>query len=128
MVDFTHVTGAVTWVADNYAPWSAIGSSPNGVAVAYGTCSLSPIVIGHSIYSAPASVPCDYIQVVPHPTATSGAIESVDCTLPTPITYVTGGSILTIDPAGGHLCDPCCGFCGLPTSDSSWGRIKRLYN
>ena len=130
-IETFYVNGPVIFLADNYNPWSAVGSSEAGVTVVYGTCQSSPVFIGFSIYSAPAAQPCDFIYVVPDPAAPSRQVESVDCSLPIPITYAAGRRLLTIDPAGGHACIPRCDSEAppppVPVRRTHWGRIKALY-
>ena len=115
------------WVFDNYLPHSAIGSAPLGVAVAYGACKASPVVIGHSGYTMLDFGGCESLRVVPDPASTSGTIESIDCSLPTPLKFVAVGSVLTYKVLGTYVCRPAA--CGqiIPVRDTSWGRIKALY-
>lgn len=109
-IDTSNVTGGAVWLADNVSPYSAIGNTSTGISVAYGSCKVSPLPIGFTLYLALGTpAPCDYLEVVPDPAATSGGIESVDCTLPLPLKFAAGGSILTIDALGGSSCSPGCG-------------------
>ena len=118
---------AFVWLFDNYVPWTAIGSAPAGVAVAYGACKVSPVVIGFSGYTMFAAGRCESLEVVPDPASTSGTIESIDCTLPTPIKYIAGSSLLHHNPGGAYICIPLCGH-EPPVENTSWGKIKTLYN
>ena len=115
------------WVFDNFLPNSAIGSSPLGVAVAYGSCKASPWPIGSSGYTMLDFGGCVSLTVVPDPASTSGTIESIDCTLPVPLKFVAGGSVLTFNANGAYPCNPACGQV-IPVRDTSWGRVKSLYN
>ena len=128
---------AFVWVFDNYLPNAALGSAPTGVAIAYGGCKASPWMIGFSGYTMLASTQCEYLDVVPDPASTSGTIESIDCTLPVPLKFLAGCDILTFNPNGAYTCNPPCGRfgpgsfdCGqtVPIRDTSWGRVKSLYN
>ena len=115
------------WIFDNFLPNSAIGSSPAGVAVAYGSCKVSPWNIGSSGWTMLDFGGCTSLTVVFDPASTSGTIESIDCTLPVPLKFVAGGSVLTYNAGGAYTCDPICGQI-TPIRDSSWGRVKKLYN
>ena len=126
---------AFVWVFDNYLPNAHIGSAPTGVTVAYGACKASPWVIGFSGYTMSATTQCEWLDFAPHPDATTGMVESIDCTLPTPVTYEAGCAILVYRPPGAACNVPCGAILGggypcghaVPVRDTSWGRVKTLY-
>lgn len=102
--------------------WSvvAIGDTQSGATASYGACLSSPIVLARVTYvSMGASPPCAFLEVVPDPESSTGAIEVVDCASQT---LVGAGSRLYVNP------DDSC-RCGLanPSRDTDWGRIKAMY-
>ena len=114
----------VTWLADNYLPWLHLGSSPNGVVISYGACQAAPVVIGFTLYNV-TSTTCATLQVVPDPDEPTGAIVTLDCSLPEPLKYVAGGGSFTVFGVwdfGGCHCAP------TPVETTTWGRIKALYD
>jgi len=117
---------SVVWLADNYGVYFPLGEANTGVTVAYGFCVVSPFLIGSSTYlynSLSGGTTCDgWLEVVPDPKATSDTVESIDCSVPTPIKYVAGSSVATL---GVLDCTPGCGQ--VPVLDTSWGKIKSLY-
>jgi len=99
------------WVEET-SPFSVtVGDSPNGIAIDYGGCKLTPILVLAITYQLlGTSAPCGYLAVEPHPGSMTGMIDVVTCTDPA---YASGGTVGT--------------ECPLPTTESTWGRIKSLY-
>lgn len=126
-------TGAV-WLEDNI-PWPVhIGDSqlnePSGLSIAFlseVTCgqSNSPIYLGSISYSTQgAAPPCCYYPVV----KAADAHPEFD----TPIAVKCTDYLFGVE-AGGAWINPdetcsCTGQMPLPVHDTSWGRVKALYN
>jgi hypothetical protein len=93
-----------------------------GVAIAYGSCMNGPIQLMRLNFSCYGDVPppCSSLEVVPAPDAPSGTIETVDCA---DHKLVGNGSLFTINPDGTCVCGEV-----VPVQESSWGKIKSLYN
>ena len=112
-----------TWLADNTAPYQSIGSSPAGIATAYGACVSGSFLINTMTYITSGNIPaCETLQVVEDPTSTSGQVEFIDCSLPVPVKAtvpVAGTAIFNNDGS----CQ-----CNIPVRDTTWGKVKRLYN
>jgi hypothetical protein len=121
------------WLADTPA-FTVIGNTQTGVAVAYGGCLVSDILLVTVMYNCLAVQPtCAYVEVVVDPGATSGTIEVADCGSPIAL-YPGGGvgSVLFVGP-NGSSCSTHPGWpggrpCGLPTKETNWGKIKAMYN
>jgi len=116
----SHTMAYVAWTANHQV---AVGNDPRiGVAVTYDLgCEAGPILVGWIAYFAAGSSPvCSNITVVPDPIAASGRIEGVDCFF---VSTFPNASVLTIN--GDVTCT-----CGeqTPTEETSWGRVKALYN
>ncbi len=96
-----------------------------GVAIAYGSCITTGAIylfrITFACFDEMVPPPaCSKLEVVPAPDAPSGTIEVVGCA---DDKLVGGGGRLNINPTSS------CMECGPnPTKDSSWGKIKSLYN
>jgi hypothetical protein len=98
---------------------TVIGNSQTGISIGYTECLQGPILLTSVAWFGQGTTPeCCEVRVVPDPTATSGAIEAVDCNYE--FTYPHGGvAIINTDPA---LCP-----CHNPVKESTWGGIKALY-
>ncbi len=87
--------GGLPWnhLGDQWQTTTSIGGSVVGVSLGYGACFAAPFYLGVANFFGSNAPICSLIQIVPDPTAPSGQIESVDCSLPSPIKYFpTGGS------------------------------------
>jgi hypothetical protein len=101
-------------------PYYAIGNSQTGVSIAYTYCVPSPNMIMYIQYFAQGlSATCSKIKVVDHPTATPPGIYVVDCSDPPNLLTATGGSVV-INPDATCMCD-------IPVEETTWGKIKSLY-
>jgi hypothetical protein len=102
------------------APYIGIGSSPFGIAIAYGGCFPSPnMILTLQYFASGVSPPCGYVRVVDDPTAIPPGIYVTDCDSPPNLLTATGGSA-SVNP------DPSCN-CDIPVEETSWGQIKSLY-
>ncbi|MHC4326314.1 MAG: hypothetical protein ACYSUX_18745 [Planctomycetota bacterium] len=98
-----------------------LGDAVNGAGVSYGICKSGPIYAAMVIYTATTGpMPCDLITVVADPSGNPPGIYMADCTTPNPVQFeiTTGGSAIFSD--GTCPCD-------VPVEDTSWGKIKSLY-
>lgn len=71
-----------TFLGDQWNFKTVIGTSHEGVSIAYGTCQESPVYLGVSNFQTTGDEPCTLIWVGPDPNALSGQIEGVDCNRP----------------------------------------------
>ena len=114
----------LTWLADNVSPYFGIGDSQNGIAIAYGAClSNFPGPILTMTYLAAGNTPaCETLRILEDPGSLSGQVEFIDCTLPIPLKF-------TVPMAGTGIVnnDGSC-VCNIPVRDTTWGRVKALYN
>jgi hypothetical protein len=105
------------------SPYTIIrGNSQSGVTVDYGSCVAAPVhVLTIAYFSAGLGGPrCCLYPVFADPGAASGQIEVIDCGGAT--VFAQG---LTNTVNGNSNC-PC--ESPLPTNETTWGRIKALYN
>jgi hypothetical protein len=112
------LTGTPLTLLGESSPFNSIGSSLTGVAVAYGECRTSPIHVLTINFSGTSSA-CDRIKIAPAPNASQPGIYVTDCTTPVPSLLTAKGGWAVINP------DNTC-----PDNlinDSSWGRIKSIY-
>lgn len=114
------VYGTPLTYAGEFSAFNTIGTAPAGVAVAYGSCQVSPIHALTVTYVG-MSAPCDYIAVEGDPTTSPVGIYVTDCATPVP-------NLLTVDRGGiGYLNNDGTCPCNVPAEDTSWGQIKALY-
>jgi hypothetical protein len=109
-----------SYVADGVppgTPYLIIGNSNAGISVAYSRCETGSFWIATATMIGAGAATCSYMSVVPHPNATSGEIEAVDCE--SYRMYPTGGQAVV---NGDGTCD-----CAVPVNDKTWGGIKALY-
>jgi hypothetical protein len=112
------------WLADTPA-FTVIGNTQSGIAVAYGGCYASDILMVSIFYNCLSQQPvCASLTVVPDPGAASGTIEVADCGSPIAL-YPGGGGASVLYANADVTCD--CGEI-VPTKETSWGQIKSLYN
>jgi hypothetical protein len=95
-----------------------------GVAFSYGSCvTTGAIQLSRITFSCIGEVvppPCSKFEAVAAPDAPSGTIEVVDCA---DGKLVGNGSLMYVNPDGTCICGEV-----VPVQDSSWGKIKSLYN
>lgn len=95
-----------------------------GIAFAYGSCNTTGLIYLMRITFVCAGIdvppPCSSLEAVAAPDAPSGTIEVVDCA---DTKLIGNGSRLSINPDGTCPCGEI-----VPVQDSSWGKIKSLYN
>jgi hypothetical protein len=110
----------MTFIGQN-SPYLTIGDAREGVAIAYGSCLVSPILILELHYvGSGTSATCSYCQVVADPGAVpTPGILVADCSDPPLLFLATGGDVV-INPDASCMCD-------IPVEEASWGRIKSLY-
>jgi len=96
--------------------WPAtVGNSQTGVSVTYGGCLSSPVhVLTIKVIGRATTPECCYYPILPHPT--SGQVRAMDCNgnwqiEATPPTFING----------------CPWWCGTPVEQSTWHKIKSLY-
>ena len=102
-----------TWLDETVPHPVFVGSSPNGIIIAYGTC-LSPPqhVLTIRYVLSGTSATNSYLQVLPHSDEPTQRIIVVPC-------------IGFRDPAAGGTLT--VNRSVVPTEDTTWGRIKALY-
>jgi hypothetical protein len=109
-----------SYVAETVRMPSWTGNSQTGILLQYGGCLTSDNVLLVMMYyfCQGTSSTCSYLEVVADPASGSRQIEAVDCTFKT---RRVDGRKLYANPGPG--CDPCWN----PTENTSWGKIKTLY-
>jgi hypothetical protein len=104
------------------SPYAVTGNTQTGITVNYGACLASDILVTTVLYLKDSqSGRCATIRAVPDPAAPSGTIEVYDCS---GNTLVGGSQPLVINP-GGWDCWVWCST--IPVEESTWGRVKALY-
>lgn len=100
---------------------TAIGSPTGGLTIAYGSCSVSDILLFTWDFQCQMTTvgDCIKLEVVPDPAAMTGYIEVLDCYSNR---LIGNGSTLYVNP--NWTCD--CGEI-VPSADTNWGQIKALY-
>jgi len=131
---------SLVYLADNPGfPWVQ-GDVWNGITVCYNECLAGPILVTTiNFFGQGFSPTCSRIEVVPHPAAESGRVEVVDCA--DNIVTATGGPAI-VNQDLGCICainasapqesivlsSRTFQFCEtIPIENSSWGKIKALF-
>ena len=110
-------------IAENYF-FQVIGTFRTGIGVAYGACIPADVCLGNILYfSSGASPPCARLDVLPDPASLTGTIEIADCSVPFPQKLIGQGAPMFVD--GDRASCPC--IFPLAVEDTSWGKIKSLY-
>jgi hypothetical protein len=110
------------WSRDQSLYTITTGNSQSGVTVDYGSCVASPIhvlTIWYFSYGL-GSPPCCLYPVLADPSVESGQIEVVDCH---GATVFAQGRTNTVNGNANCPCES-----PLSTNETTWGRIKALYN
>jgi hypothetical protein len=108
-----------TWLSDTPQYPVTLGDSQNGISVGYGECLSSPIhVMTINFFCQGTSSNCCYYKIFPHPDVESGEVEVADC-FGNVIPGIGGRAV--VNPTASCPCGP-------PTQDSTWGRVKSLYD
>jgi len=95
-----------------------VGNSQTGVSVGYGSCLTGNILVQTMVFMTSGTTPnCCYWTVVPHPFASSGKIEAVDCF--DQKWYPTGGQGIVKSL-------PSCN-CNVPAEETTWGKVKAIF-
>jgi len=94
----------------------AIGNSVDGVAFAYETCLTGSFHLGVATFFGSSAPPCTEISTVP--VTGRAEILAVDCW--NEETFYTSGGLAWINP------DLTC-QCSVPVHETTWGRVKALY-
>ena len=110
-----------TWLSDTAVFGVTLGNSQTGVAIAYGACLASPVhILTINIFASGTTAPCCVYPVTGDVNLPSGLIEIVDCA---DNLYYGDGQSGVINP------DATCACVDIvATQESSWGKIKSLYN
>jgi hypothetical protein len=115
------LASGASWLSD--APVFAvnIGDSQNGIAIGYGACLTAPIhVLTIQFFASGTTAPCCVYEVIPDDDVLSGEVEVVDC---------EGTIIFGVGQSGVINPDATCACVDIvPVQDSSWGKIKSLFN
>jgi hypothetical protein len=110
---------AGSWLSDTAVFGVTVGDSQNGISIGYGACMPGPIhVLTINFFCQGMSQDCCYYMVKPHPDETSGVVGVVDC-MDNLITGKGGFGIVNST----EQCE-----CGPPTRDSTWGRVKSIFD
>lgn len=109
------------WTGDlNHFP-TVIGNTQAGITVGYQGCLVSPILlVTINFFCLGTSPPCAFVEVVADTAMTAeGQIQVVDCDYNA---HVGVGSKLFVNNDG-----TCGRPCGIAIRETSWGRVKALY-
>lgn len=114
------------WLSWTYlsetSSFEVTGNTRTGITVNYGTCLSSNVLITKVLYLRDyRSLDCASLTAVADPAAPSGTIEVYDCS---GNTLVGGAQPLVVNP-GGWDCWVWCNT--IPVEESTWGRLKALY-
>lgn len=109
-----------THLGDVWEFSTVIGSTIQGVSVAYGHCLTAPTYLGRALFFGSAAPPCSIIRVVPDPLAISGQIEVVGCAANK---LYGSGYIGVVNPDVYCSCDAG----NVPVQKTTWGGIKAMY-
>jgi hypothetical protein len=111
----------LTWLGDSATLYNLMGTSDEGMEVLYWpSCLSSPLhILTISYQGNVSSSDCSYLRVV-------GIIAgdppyAAGCDPYWPMTYDASGGSLAINPT-----DDCP--CNVPVEDTTWGKVKALYN
>jgi hypothetical protein len=113
-------TITLSYVFD-FSSFLKIGDALNGVSVAYGGCLTGDILALTVVFNSAGTSPaCGLMSIVPDPTQGGGQVILSDCATQN----------VAIGPVAGQArvnADGTC-LCNVPVQESSWGKIKALYN
>ena len=113
--DWVYLTELVT------VPFLSIGNARDGIAITYGGCSASPLMVLTLTYFGNGTAgSCSYLKIEADPTASPPGIYVVDCVYPVPNLLTTTGGMAVVNPDGSCNCD-------VPAENTSWGQIKHIY-
>ena len=122
--DMTGITNQFTLVIGDPFFEPPYDTDNAGVAYSYGSCITTGLIYLARInfYCMGITIPptCSMLEVVAAPDAPTGTIEVVGCA---DDKMIGNGFRMMINPDGTCI----CGIV-VPTQDSSWGKIKSLYN
>jgi hypothetical protein len=110
---------ATDWIhlGDNWEFELVLGSSVEGVSIAYTECLSGSIYLGVALFMGSSEPPCTEVSIVGDPKSITGEIEAISC------------SDTRMFPAGGRAvinADQTC-QCTVPVEITTWGTIKALY-
>jgi hypothetical protein len=113
-----------SWLFDD-SEFVTIGNSQSGISISYNGCLTPPVLVVVISYMCFGTSGCTTVSLVPDPTAVTGEIEAYDCVgglLIQPNVYelCVNGALVPDDHFGS--CD-----CPLPAENSTWGKIKGIY-
>jgi hypothetical protein len=107
------------WLSDSQVFPVTLGDSQTGVAIGFGQCLQAPVhVLTINLFCQGPGTECCFVWAVPHPSASSGEIELVDCT--ETLYFGTGGAAI-IQPDANQ----CMQY--VPVQETTWGKMKSLY-
>jgi hypothetical protein len=111
----------MTYLSETVSPpYLSIGSAQTGISIAYGSCKYNVFYIMKLTFFAYGTTSdCCQMLVVENPSANPPGINVTDCEDP-PNLWNTFGSGFVVNPTG--LC-----YCEIPVENTTWGRIKNLY-
>lgn len=108
-----------SWVQDILPPgMSAVGTSPNGIAINYQACRSGDVSILRVTYQLfGTSSQCSFLQASAYPGI--DFIEAMDCSFDS---HAVAGGTIVVNPNETCPCpEP------VPVQTSTWGRVKALY-
>jgi len=132
VVHHATVSTGAQWMAENLNPslllltsavnpaFVSVGDPATGVSVGYGGCLRGPIHVYTLTYFNQAFETCIPLSIVADPLAISGKIEVYDCAFNM---HVANGETSYLNGDGSCPC-----LIPLPTEETSWGRVKALYD
>ena len=116
------IPSAWTWLGQS-SPWlTVIGQVHIGISISYSGCQTGTfLILTTNFIGNGLSPPCSFISIVPDPTSPTGLIEVVDCQVPFLQKWmfpILGQGVVNSD----GTCS-----CAIPVQETTWGRVKSLY-
>jgi hypothetical protein len=109
--------GGLGWtsIGESWAFALIIGNGLNGIAISYEFCLSGDIYLGSLSFIGNNAPDCSLIAIVPDPVSTSGRVQAFDCS--SNRVYPMGYAA-TVNPDG---------VCPVPVQETTWGKVKSLY-
>ena len=102
------------WLGENSPMPTVVGDSRTGISIGYGACLIPDpgLILEIRFLGIGTSEACSFLNVVPHPQASSGEIEVILC-VGLEAVSATGEKLLV--------------NCPVPVEQTTWGKVKSLY-
>ena len=125
-------SSTLVWLANRSSFYTVTGDFNSGYVVDYGACLEGPVVTQSFLFIGNGTSPADAaIKMMPHPNATTGQVEGINCDGEA---YVQVGGGICIKSSGACWCNylgppyhniPCVE--PVAVESTTWGTVKALY-